>query len=174
MPGTSRFAALLRGVNVGGVPMPMAAVKGALEGAGLSAVSTVLASGNVLADSTGETGTDRAVVERTLAERFGYEGFAVVVPLEELARVVAAAPFPPREGFTANVVFALEAAALDDVASAATTGHDDRVHLSCGVAHWEVRKGETTTSPVGRALARRALARVTTVRTVRTLERLLR
>jgi len=47
----TRFAAFLRGVNVGGVNLKMAEVAAALEGAGFTNVTTILASGNVLLES---------------------------------------------------------------------------------------------------------------------------
>lgn len=47
----TKYAALLRGVNVGGITMKMADVRDALETAGFAGVTTVLASGNVLLDA---------------------------------------------------------------------------------------------------------------------------
>jgi hypothetical protein len=57
------YAAFLRGVDVGGINLPMAGVAGALVDAGFTHVRTVLATGNVLLESS----TDSAVV-RTKAE----------------------------------------------------------------------------------------------------------
>ena len=47
----TKFAAFLRGVNVGGVNLKMAEVAAALEQAGFTNVKTILASGNVLLES---------------------------------------------------------------------------------------------------------------------------
>ena len=49
-----RTAALLRGVNVGGVAMPMADVRARLTEAGAGDVRTFLASGNVVFDTPGD------------------------------------------------------------------------------------------------------------------------
>ena len=48
----TRYAALLRGVNVGGITMKMADVRDALTADGFAGVTTILASGNVLLDAT--------------------------------------------------------------------------------------------------------------------------
>lgn len=48
----AKFAAFLRGVNVGGVNLKMAEVATALTDAGFCNVRTILASGNVLLEST--------------------------------------------------------------------------------------------------------------------------
>ncbi|HEY9264256.1 MAG TPA: DUF1697 domain-containing protein, partial [Mycobacterium sp.] len=55
----TRYAAFLRGVNVGGVNLKMAAVAQALEAAGFGDVKTILASGNVLLDSRAGVATVR-------------------------------------------------------------------------------------------------------------------
>ncbi len=47
----TRYAAFLRGVNVGGVNLKMAEVAKAFEDAGFANVRTILASGNVLLES---------------------------------------------------------------------------------------------------------------------------
>ena len=47
----STFVALLRAVNVGGVKVAMAELRGLLEGLGLTAVQTYVQSGNVVFDA---------------------------------------------------------------------------------------------------------------------------
>ncbi|HUL98158.1 MAG TPA: DUF1697 domain-containing protein, partial [Mycobacterium sp.] len=47
----TKYAAFLRGVNVGGVNLKMAEVAKALTAAGFTDVRTILASGNVLLES---------------------------------------------------------------------------------------------------------------------------
>ena len=47
----TRYAAFLRGVNVGGVNLKMAEVAKTLEDAGFTNVQTILASGNVVLES---------------------------------------------------------------------------------------------------------------------------
>ena len=51
----TRYAAFLRGVNVGGVTLKMADVAAAFTAAGFTDVKTVLASGNVLLTSVSST-----------------------------------------------------------------------------------------------------------------------
>ncbi|HEY8589215.1 MAG TPA: DUF1697 domain-containing protein, partial [Naasia sp.] len=53
----TRYVALLRGVNVGGVKVPMAELRSLLEDAGFGRVRTLLASGNVLLDAADDAGT---------------------------------------------------------------------------------------------------------------------
>ena len=69
----TRYIAFLRGVNVGGVNLKMADVANAMQAAGFTEVRTILASGNVLLDSTSNGTTVRTSAEHALRDAFGYE-----------------------------------------------------------------------------------------------------
>ena len=92
-----RFVALLRGINVGGANViPMTALRGAFEALGLSDVTTLIASGNVLFRS-GPTDA-RALasrIETALSKEFGYAATVVLRSRAQMRTVVRRAP----EGF---------------------------------------------------------------------------
>lgn len=68
-----RYAALLRGVNVGGrTAVPMAALKAELERLGLSDVRTHLNSGNALFTSDQPEAALDGMFERALEAQFGF------------------------------------------------------------------------------------------------------
>ena len=90
----TRYAAFLRGVNVGGVTLKMAALTQALEAAGFTGVRTILASGNVLLDSEADAAAVRDRAERTLRDEFGYEAWVLVYGLDTVAQISSAYPFP--------------------------------------------------------------------------------
>ena len=62
----TKYAVLLRGVNVGGVNLKMAEVATALTDAGFAAVRTILASGNVLLESSAKAAAVRKKAEAAL------------------------------------------------------------------------------------------------------------
>src|ERR1700689_149136 len=93
--GVASSVVLLRGINIGSsnrIAMP--ALREALTAAGLENPRTYLQSGNIVLD----TGLDESElsdrVERLISERFSLNVPAVIRSGEELARVVAANPFP--------------------------------------------------------------------------------
>lgn len=91
---TTRYLALLRGINVGGNNLiPMAALRETFEGLGATDVATYIQSGNVLFDG-GRRGaaawTTR--IEGALSERFAYDATVVVRSHEELRSIVRGAP----------------------------------------------------------------------------------
>ncbi|MFD3525853.1 DUF1697 domain-containing protein [Streptomyces sp. NPDC058653] len=94
---TTRYGALLRGINVGGNrKVPMAALRDVLTGLGHSDVVTYLQSGNAVFTDT--TGADESALAAALGdavqERFGFEVDCLVRDGAYLKSVADACPFP--------------------------------------------------------------------------------
>jgi uncharacterized protein (DUF1697 family) len=86
--------ALLRGVNVGGHhPVPMADLRDLLARLGLGAPRTLLASGNALFDSDLPPSALEPLLERALAERFGFPIPTMVRDGAAIRAAAAAHPF---------------------------------------------------------------------------------
>jgi uncharacterized protein (DUF1697 family) len=76
------FVVLVRGVNVGGKnPVSMTALKACLEDLGYTTVRTLLASGNIVLDSTKSAGAIEAQIEKALPKTFKLH--------DEIVRVLA-------------------------------------------------------------------------------------
>lgn len=74
------YVVLFRGINVGGKnTVPMARLKQCLEERGFSAVSTYLASGNVIVKSDVRADEVQARIEQVVAERFPLESERIPV-----------------------------------------------------------------------------------------------
>jgi uncharacterized protein (DUF1697 family) len=104
-----RYVALLRGINVGGKAMiRMADLKACFEELGLEAVSTYIASGNVLFDAgRRDAAALESALEHAIEERFGIPVKVIVLGRAAYARVVAAIPeeWVGDAGLRANVAF---------------------------------------------------------------------
>ena len=107
------YIALLRGINVGGKNMiKMAALKAALEDAGLSSVKTYIQSGNVLFRSKRDETTLRDTIEKTILARFGLTVAVILRTADELEALIANLPFQADEiaaaqaGTEAEVLYA--------------------------------------------------------------------
>lgn len=96
MGADDRWAALLRGVNVGGVQVPMAELRELVAGLGHTDVRTLLASGNVVLRVPG---TDEAALATQLraaiSERWGRPLPVLVRTPQDLRAVADAEPFGP-------------------------------------------------------------------------------
>ncbi|MFJ8135467.1 DUF1697 domain-containing protein [Streptomyces sp. NPDC096013] len=96
---TTTYAALLRGINVGGSKkLPMADLRTLLEGLGLDGVRTYLQSGQaVFTSGHGDEESLAADIARAVGKRFGFTVDVVVRDHAYLAAIVADCPFPAAE-----------------------------------------------------------------------------
>ena len=117
-----RYAALLRGINVGGNrKVAMADLRELLAGLGYYAVTTYLQSGNAVFSTSGsESAALAAVIEKRVAEKFGAPVRVLVRTGPELADVVGASPLPggpqnPSRFFVAFLSAAPDPAAVREI-----------------------------------------------------------
>ncbi|TXD39797.1 DUF1697 domain-containing protein [Lujinxingia vulgaris] len=168
---------LLRGINVGGVRLKMAELREALERAGFEQVRTVLASGNVVLESAeSDPEQVKAQAEATLREAFGYEAWVVVTSADELSEVVRGYPFDEDdEGMQPYVMFASESASLDalEALGPKLDAEVERIKRAPAVLYWEVTRGQSTKSRLGKEAARVRYKSTTTTRNMRTLRKIL-
>jgi uncharacterized protein (DUF1697 family) len=89
------FVALLRAVNVSGQnKIPMAELRHALGGLGLTGVETYLQSGNAVFDTAGDDPAEHAAaVHDLIARDFGHDVRVLVLAADEMQRVSAEMPF---------------------------------------------------------------------------------
>lgn len=172
----TRYAAFLRGVNVGGVNMKMADVAAVLTDAGFADVKTILASGNVLLDSNAPAATVRTKAEAALRDAFGYDAWVLVYDLATVSAVAAAYPFDAEvEGQQSYVTFVSDPALLDELAALADdTGPDEKIARGDGVLYWQVPKNSTLDSTVGKTMGKKRFKSSTTTRNMRTLAKVVK
>lgn len=167
---------LLRGINVGGINIKMADLRNALETAGFEQVRTILATGNVRLTSPKKGNALKSSIEKTLADAFGYEAWVILLSPEKLADIVSGYPFDPeREGWHPYVIFGNDPDHLAELHTISGTLDPDleRMSLGDGVLYWEVVKGNTTDSIVGKATSKAKYKPTTTTRNLRTLNKML-
>lgn len=137
------FVALLRAVNVGGTcKLPMADLKAMCEQAGFESVRTYIASGNVVFES-GNTGAQvKAALEKLLAAYAGKPVGVMVRTGAEMARVLAANPFPNAAPNRTVAIFLDQAPPADTIARAGGRASEEialgsrevYVHYGAGMA----------------------------------------
>jgi uncharacterized protein (DUF1697 family) len=167
----TRYAAFLRGVNVGGVNLKMADVAAALADAGFTNVRTILASGNVLLESPEDANAVRATAETALRRRFGYDAWVLVYDVDTVRAIVDAYPFEPEvQGHQSYVTLVCDAAVLDELA-ALQAGPAEKIARGDGVIYWQVPKGATLDSTIGKTMGKKRYKSSSTTRNLRTLSK---
>lgn len=176
---SARYVAFLRGVNVGGVNLKMAEVATALTDAGFAQVRTLLASGNVVLESPLDASAVRATAEAALRRTFGYDAWVLVYGIDTVRAVVDAYPFQREaHGYQSYVTFVADAAVLDELcALAEQAGPNEKICGAddfAGVIYWQVPKGNTLDSTIGKTMGKLRYKSSTTTRNLRTLDKVLR
>ena len=174
----TRYAAFLRGVNVGGVNLKMADVADTLTEAGFTEVRTILASGNILLQARAGADAVRAKAESALRRRFGYDAWVLVYPVETVRAIVDGYPFEAeRDGYQSYVTFVSDPDVLDELAALADqAGADEKIGRGpgpAGVIYWQVAKNHTLDSTIGKTMGKKRYKSSTTTRNVRTLVKVL-
>ncbi|MEE6175819.1 DUF1697 domain-containing protein [Mycobacterium sp. 050134] len=172
----SEYAAFLRGVNVGGVNLKMAEVARALSEAGFTDVRTILATGNVLLGASGGVAAVRKKAEAALRDNFGYDAWVLVYSLDAVRAISDAYPFEREvDGYQSYVTFVADGAVLDELAGLASgAGPDEKITRGDGVIYWQVPKGCTLDSTIGKTMGKPRYKSSTTTRNLRTLDKVLR
>ncbi|HUH71930.1 MAG TPA: DUF1697 domain-containing protein [Mycobacterium sp.] len=172
----TKYAAFLRGVNVGGVNLKMVEVATALADAGFANVRTILASGNVVLESSDGVAAVRTKAEAALRDRFGYDAWVLAYDIDTVRAVVDAYPFDREvDGFQSYITFVADATVLDELATLGEgAGPDEKISRGTSVVYWQVPKGSTLDSTIGKTMGKPRYKSSTTTRNLRTLGKVLR
>jgi uncharacterized protein (DUF1697 family) len=171
-----RYAAFLRGINVGKRQAKKAELAAPFEQLGFAAVTTFRASGNVLFDA-GSKKPSRKAIEDALADALGFEAAAFLRSATELNAIAARSPFTEKELATSNgklqVVF-LERKPAKGVAKKIRecATHDDLLALDGSELFWLPNLGVGRSELNWKAIEEALGAQTTTVRTMGTVEQI--
>jgi uncharacterized protein (DUF1697 family) len=172
----TRYAAFLRGVNVGGVNLKMADVAKAFEEAGFTNVRTILASGNVLLESRSGVDAVRKKAEAALRDTFGYDAWVLAYTVDAIATISKNFPFEREvEGHHSYVTFVTDEKVLDELAALAKdAGDDEKIKRGKGVIYWQISRTGTLDSTIGKTMGKKRYKSSTTTRNLRTIDKVLR
>lgn len=125
------YVFLLKGINLGGRKVPMAELRELASSLGLSNPRTYVASGNLVAESDRAGDEIGRELETALQARFGFAIEVMARSADEIARVVAANPYPdgdPKQVVVGFANSAISSAAAEQIGSLATP--NERFHVS--------------------------------------------
>ncbi|MFK8794980.1 DUF1697 domain-containing protein [Planococcus plakortidis] len=169
------YAALLRGINVGGNnKINMKELKEAFEQAGMSSVKTYINSGNIVFKDDRIKEQVTLVLEATIFERFGLRIKVLVYSFDEFSRIVQALPaeWANDERLKSDVLFLWQQADDEGVLEQLSLKPDiDRVQYVPGAILWSVDRGDVTKSGMTK-IAGTKLYKLVTVRNVNTVRKI--
>ena len=147
---SSKFLALLRGINVGGKNLiTKDALRQCFEDLGFLSVRTYIQSGNVLFRSDRTSVKElTATVEQALSDRFPYAARSVVLSQRQYKSAIQAAPedWGRNEGQKHNALFTLRGYTPKRALAQLPSPKNDieRVTTGLGVIFWSVSKSDLT------------------------------
>jgi uncharacterized protein (DUF1697 family) len=161
----TRYVALLRAVNVGGVTLKMADLRSMCSDAGFTRVETYIASGNVVFESKAPPSKVKAELEARLLACAGRPVGVLVRTAQEMAAVLKANPFPEAEPKYTYAIF-LDEPPPRDALKHAVGRNDEEMRL--GKREIFVHYG----SGMGRSKLRIPAAKMGTARNLNTIAKL--
>jgi len=171
-----RFIAFLRAINVGGHTVKMDHLRQLFESLGFSGVETLIASGNVVFETTSKNAkTLERQIENRLQEALGYEVATFLRTGAELATIANYKPFRPSELAAAtalNIAFLAEK--LDDKSKQklmALRTEIDNFHVHDREIYWLCRKKQSE-STFSNAVLEKTLGQPSTLRGANTVHKL--
>jgi uncharacterized protein (DUF1697 family) len=166
----AKYAAFLRGINVGGRTLKMAEVKAFFRELGYSAVATYLQSGNVVFDAESPSVVE---IEAAMTGRFAYPAKVLLVTFDALSEAISNCPFEDDPAYHRYLVFFKDGLEREFVSSA--VGLDPAIEslkLGVGVVYWRVRVGMTLDTPVAKLLTKPKYKDFHTSRNIRTVAKM--
>src|SRR6266404_3652074 len=149
-----KYAALLRGVNVGGRIIKMAELKACFEKTGFKDVTTYLQSGNVVFEAALSEVEAKQKIEAALTKTFKYPAKVIVVSMDNLKKIIDANPFSGAPKDYHQYVIFFENGLEKDFAAETLELTDEAVEVGQGVIYWKVNKGMTLKSHRGKLLSK--------------------
>ena len=163
--------AFLRAINVGRRRIKMQRLREVFEELGLKQVETLIASGNVIFEDTGEPAAAlERRIEAHLEEALGYEVATFLRTRTDLAAITAFDGIPPVEGRTLRVGFLHRVHPAD--ALSALVSPTDPIVIFGRELFWQCASFHTS-KVSGAAIERQLGRQPTTLRNVQTVARLL-
>jgi uncharacterized protein (DUF1697 family) len=170
----TKYAAFLRGINVGGRIVKMADLKICLEKVGLSNVVTLLQSGNVVFESDLSQTELKKMVEATLTKTFHYPAKVQVLAIDRLQEIIEGYPFGVADnGQHDYVIFMENGLEKDLVNESYELAFGEQVKSGSSVVYWRVDKGSTLKSSFAKLLTKAKYKEFNTNRNLKTLKKLL-
>jgi len=166
-----QFVVLLRGINVGGVKVPMAELAEVLREAGFEQVRTVLATGNAILDAAADGEEVRERAEAALEKHFGRRLQCLAYPAQQFLDIAAEFPLPiPDAEHHRYVTFTASQAAAAALLGDLPQGPEPRL-IRGPVLYWLTPRGTSTTGQLAAALQRLAARHLLTSRNLNTVQK---
>ena len=169
----NKYCAFLRGVNVNGRKMLMHDVCGVFGEAGMSEVSSVLATGNIIFKSGKQQSELKTLLENALTAHFSNPVYLFVKSASEISDMLENCPYMPYVDLHTYLFICEIGFENEFLAEFKKINPAEREEASVvgGYFYWRVPKGSTLDAGFSKALGRKAWQNLFTSRNINTIEK---
>lgn len=168
-----KYAAFLRGINVGNIRIKMPDLTRAFEQMGCRSVKTFLQTGNVVFESAESIDALKLTLEKGLTETFNYEAYVLLVEHTDLNNMIKSYPFSRDEQHHAYALLVQDIKVIEELLTLAQSLEtQEEVAGGQGVLYWKCAVGETLGTPFSKILSKAKYKSTTTMRNLNTLEKM--
>ncbi len=174
-PDNQSYCVFLRGVNVKGTNMKMKDVCAVFEKAGVHKVTSVLASGNIIFQSTKSAIELKPILEDAMSSHFNYEAFLFIKNKNEIETIISNNPFETEANFHVYGFIGVEGIGdllIESFKKIEPLSGEEAQYFQNNF-YWKVSKGNTLESNFGKILGKKNLKAEFTSRNMNTLEKIL-
>jgi uncharacterized protein (DUF1697 family) len=169
-----KYAAFLRGINVGNIRIKMTDLKAMFEALGFQQVKTYLQTGNVVFETNQSIPELKILLEKALSEAFKYEAYVLLYAFDSLAQIITQYPFERQERYHAYIIFIDNEAIFEELKQKASEIGEESQYIATGqnLLYWKVPTGQSTDTPFSKIVAKAKYKSSTTIRNINTLEKM--
>ena len=169
------YCAFLRGVNVNGTSMKMLEVCKVFEESGMKAISSVLATGNIIFSFQLSREDLKILLQKALSQHFNYDAHLFIKTKKEVQEIVSQDPFIKNSEnhiYSLIVNEGIEEILLHEFLKAARVEGEEAEVVGQNF-YWQIKKGLTLDSDFGKVLGNKKLRSEFTSRNINTIEKVL-
>ena len=174
MSASTSYCAFLRGINVGKINLKMDAVKKVFSDLGLQNVQSVLATGNILFESTSDRHDLKEIIEKALSLTFGYEAFIFLRTADEVRLILENCPFETSS--EEHVYIFIGDESLAEILKSRFYDVEkmlgEEAAIVDAVFYWKIQKGNTLDSKFGKVIGQKSLKSQLTSRNKNTFDKI--
>ena len=156
--------------------MKMTEVSKVFSELGMNAVSSVLATGNILFLSKENISDLKVTLEKALSEHFNYEAFLFIKSEKEVTEIFAQNPFEKSEDSHIYIFVGIKGIQdlLLEEFNHSIKSENEKGKIVNQTFYWQVAKGNTLDSNFGKVLGKKSLKEKMTTRNINTIEKIIK
>lgn len=166
----------LRGLNTGGLKITMKELKSLLDSPDFQRLETVLATGNVLIESSLPSKEILAWVLEKISQHFGTSCYGQVRTFDQLQQLVEQFPTSNTTDYNQMILFCAEPCGQELLTAYQEFSHapsDGFFLTDTNDCYWQVKKGTTTEGFGGKILGQKKYRQIITSRNLATCQKIL-